>query len=202
MTDFVNLPQDPFQRTTTSFRPYDTAPANKAAKHPTPPIRTMGTGDGHEPRWKGPLALAAAVALAVGIGLAINSGDSQPEPVEPPAADVQAGPSAGAIVQAEIDTALAEAQTSNEVSPGAVVQAEIDTAIAEAQANPNTNTSQGYLDKAAVEYGNSQVVTQPSPGAIVQAEIDTAIAEAQTLSLIHISEPTRRTIPSRMPSSA
>ncbi len=26
MTDFVNLPQDPFQRTTTSFRPYETEP--------------------------------------------------------------------------------------------------------------------------------------------------------------------------------
>ena len=177
MTDFVNLPQDPFKRTATTFRPYETEQANKVAKRPTPPNWTDDLGNGHEPRWKGPFAVAALVALAVGVGLAVNSAGSDTEPSEPAPVEVQDGPSSGAIVQAEIDAAVAEAQTRPEPSAGAIVQAEIDTAIAEAERN--TSTGQGYLDRAAVEYGDSNVQTQPSAGAIVQAEIDTAIAEAQ-----------------------
>ena len=162
MTDFVNLPQDPFQRTTTSFRPYETEQANKVAKRPTPPNWTDDLGNGHEPRWKGPFAVAALVALAVGVGLAVNSAGSDTEPSEPAPVEVQDGPSNGAIVQAEIDAAVAEAQAQPQQSAGAIVQAEIDTAIAEAERN--TSTGQGYLDRAAVEYGTPSAPVQSRRG--------------------------------------
>ena len=170
MTDFVNLPLDPFQRTTTTFRPYKTEAPSKGSPTVAPPTTPGGPSGQGGRGWMGPVGVAAAVALVVGAGFLVNDARSEPAV---PNVEVQAevdGPTGPALVQNEIDNALAEAQTQTNAPTGpALVQNEIDKALAEAQTAQSDTTSNGYVGKAAIEHSQSDTT---SNGYIGKAAIE------------------------------
>ena len=118
--------------------------------------------------------------------------DTQAEAVQEPAAEENASADASAAenAQPEVDTQNASAEVDN--------QAEVATA-------PDVNFTESSLmewpvsGQVVIDYDMEHTVYFPtlneykySPAIAISSEVDTPVASVANLSLIHISEPTRR----------
>ena len=155
------------------------------------PLPTSPAVNGGEPHWptrsgRRWMLLAGGIALAATAVLGVAAAGNGPSNTVKPSTDQR---SASAIVQDEIDAALAERNGSikEQRSASAIVQDEIDAALAERNGSIKEQRSasaivQDEIDAALAER-NGSIKEQRSASAIVQDEIDAALAERNKTSV-------------------